>query len=179
MKKVLSVILVCVVVFWAGRIYSINQSSPVTTFYNIGDAVDCGDLELYMVESHLDDLDEFNDRFKTDYSYGSDGECKYISICIDVTNTSDSDIHWDQIFGFLTKGFESQGWGSEVDINIMSKINVFNDDFLNSGSSQKIWFVTTVNKVCYKERSWVNIYDRPFFYVLSPAPHKTVVRLDT
>ena len=72
MKKVLLAIIVCFLVFWTGRIISINQNPPITTYYDIGDALDCGDLEVSFVESHLDSSEQFKERFGIE-SDDSDG----------------------------------------------------------------------------------------------------------
>ena len=53
MKKLMTAIVLCVLVFWTGRIYSINRKPQMVTYYSIGDIIDCGDLELSFVESHL------------------------------------------------------------------------------------------------------------------------------
>lgn len=46
MKKILSAFIICFLIFWAGRIISINQNPPIIAYYDIGDTLDCGDLEV-------------------------------------------------------------------------------------------------------------------------------------
>ncbi|MCR4670527.1 MAG: hypothetical protein K5643_04970 [Saccharofermentans sp.] len=178
MKKVMAVILLCLIVFWSGRIYSINQDPPVSKNYNIGDTVESGDLELYFAESYLEELNEFNTRFGTEFDNGADGECRILSLCIDVTNKSDRDVSWEKVMGFIECGFESPVWASSVDIRLMPMVNIFHSESLAPGHRQKIWFVTPVNKVCFKDSSWENIDDYTYMYVLSLSPQKIAVRLD-
>ncbi len=169
-------ILSCLCVFWISRIISINQNNPTTIYYDIGDVVDCGDLELYFVESHLDSVDDFNRRFETNLS--DTNEYKVISLCVEVTNKSSQSVSWNKIVDFLECGFESSVWGSSLNPSLCSKINVFNSDCLLKNESHKIWFVTEVNKVCFRDDSWDRIYEYQYEYVLSLSNPKTTVRLD-
>ena len=107
MKKILSAFIICFLIFWAGRIISINQNPPITAYYDIGDTLDCGDLEVSFIESHLDSPEQFKERFDVE-SDNSDGEHKVISICISATNKSDKEADLDEIFDFLECGFASR-----------------------------------------------------------------------
>ncbi len=176
MKKVIPLVLICLAFFWVSKIYSINLYKPEATIFDIGQTVDCGDLELHFDESHLDDPDEFSKRFGVEYD-GNFGECKLLSVCIDVTSRSDADIEWDDVFNFLECGFESSVWGSVMNPDIDRQINILNGECLAPGDSQKIWFVSPVNKVCFKERSWERIDEYQYYYVLSLSPRKIAVRL--
>ena len=176
-KKFLSSFAVCLIVFWIGRIVSINQNRPSVTYYNIGDTVDCGDIQLQFLESHIDNSSEFIKRFGVDYN-NEEGDYKMVSICIEVTNQSNQDISWSEIFSFLEGGFESSVWASAVDADVTPKINIFDNASLVSGETQKIWFLTEINKACFKESSWKNVEDSQYLYVLSLVPQKTAVRLD-
>jgi hypothetical protein len=177
MKKVIVAFVVCLLFFWTARIISINRNSPITTCYNIGDTLDCGDLEVSFIESHLDDPNEFKKRFGVD-SDGSCGEHKVLSICIDVTNRSTIDADMDEVRGFLECGFDSTSWASAIDPEVTKQINATNKNSIAPGSSQKIWFITEVNKVCFKDSSWKHIDELPFMYVLTLSPQKIAVRLD-
>ena len=177
MKKVIPVAIICLLVFWISRIFSINQYPPACTVYNIGDTVDCGDLELHFAGSHLDDPDVFKERFGIEYD-NDIGEYKVIWICIDVTSRSDADIEWDDVFSFLECGFESQVWGSVMSPEIDMQINRLNSESLAPGATQSIWFAAPVNKVCFKDSSWEKIDAYQYYYVLSLSPVKTEVRLE-
>ena len=177
MKRIISMLVICAVLFWCGRIYSINQISPIIYYYDIGDVLECGDLELYFAESYLDDPNEFNNRFGIDYVPLED-EYKMLSICIEVTNVSDDNIKWNDIFGFLEYGFESSVWASSVDPMVGPSINKFSSEYLSAGESQKIWFSTEIQKACFKDSSWDNVDDYQYLYVLTLVPHKIAVRLE-
>ncbi len=177
LKKAIAIIILCFLVFWTARIFSINRNPPSVTYYNMGDTVDCGDLELHFAESHLDSKEEFMARFGLD-SAPNEGEYKMLSVCIEVTNRSDSDIGWSEVFGFMECGFESPVWCSVIDPNVMSQVNLVQGESLAPGDSQKIWYLTEVNKVCFKESSWEHVNEYQYNYVLSIDPQKTAVRLE-
>lgn len=178
MKKAILAIALCVLVFWAGRIYSINRKPQEVTYYSIGDTIDCGDLELCFCESHLDNPDEFEKRFGIESFSNADGEYRMISICIDVTNKSDNEIGWNEVFDFIECGFESPVWGSAIDPMVGALVNVFYSDTLKPGTTQSIWFLTEVNKSSFRASSWEKIEKYQYVYVLSLVPHKNVVRLE-
>ena len=176
MKKTLTAITICFLFFWTGRIISINQNQPITTYYEINDTLDCGDLELSFVESHLDSPEKFKERFGVE-SDDSCGEHKALSICISVTNKSDRDADLNEIFDFLDCGFESSTWASAVNPKTTVQINKFQDNKIAPGKKQKIWLVAIVNKMCFKESIWNHISEIEFTYVLTLSPKKIAVRL--
>lgn len=177
MKKLMTAIVLCVLVFWTGRIYSINRKPQMVTYYIIGDIIDCGDLELSFVESHLDNPEEFEKRFAIDGFSNIDGDFKMISICIDVTNKSDNDIGWEEVFEFIECGFESPVWASSIDPMVGAQVNVFQSETLKQGATQSIWFLTEVNKSNFRAKSWDTVDDYQYVYVLTLFPHKIAVRL--
>lgn len=176
MRKLVAIILSCFVVFWIGRIYSINQNPPVTQYYNIEDTVNCGDLQLYFAESHFDNSEDINGRFDVDIEYEDD--CKVISIRIDVTNMSESDISWDDVFNFIEVGFESSVWQSAPSSLINQRVNKFYSDSLKPGTTQSVWLCAEIKKPWFKESSWENIDQYDYYYVLALDPHKVAVRLE-
>lgn len=177
MKKLMTAIVLCVLVFWTGRIYSINRKPQMVTYYSIGDIIDCGDLELSFVESHLDNPEEFEKRFAIDGFSNIDGDFKMISICIDVTNKSDNDIGWEEVFEFIECGFESPVWASSIDPMVGAQVNVFQSETLKQGATQSIWFLTEVNKSNFRAKSWDTVDDYQYVYVLTLVPQKIAVRL--
>lgn len=176
MKKIIAAISVFFIVFWTGRIISINQNSPITSYYDIGDTLDCGDLEVSFVESHLDSSEQFKERFGIE-SDNSDGEHKVLSICISATNKSDREAALDDVFDYLECGFEAPMWANAIDPEVTYKINIFGDEKLAPGKTRKIWYVTKVYKTSYKDSSWKHINEFPFTYVLTLSPQKIAVRL--
>lgn len=176
MKRIVVAIFLCFFVFWLGRIYSINRIAPDITCYDVGESVVFGDLRLDFDESHLYTPDEFKTRFGLTPD-GEYDEYRIISLCIEVTNLSDRSIEWSEVFAVLDLGFESSVWASSTDPMLLSRVNRFNHDNLPSKESQKIWFMTEVNSICFKDSSWENIDDYQYWYVISLVPQKTAVRL--
>ena len=176
MKKIVAAITVCFLVFWTGRIISINQNPPITTYYDIGDTMDCGDLEVNFVESHLDSPEQFQERFGVD-SNDWDGELKVLSICISATNKSDKEADLNDIFDFLECGFEAPLWANAINPEVTSEINNWGEEKLAPGRTQKIWYVTEIPKKLYRESSWKHLEDYQFYYILTLSPQKIAVRL--
>lgn len=81
MKKIIAAITICFLIFWTGRIISINQNPPTTAYYDIGDTLDCGDLEAVFIESHLDTPEQFKERFGVE-SNTYDGEHMMYHHCL-------------------------------------------------------------------------------------------------
>ncbi len=176
MKKIIATITLCFLVFWTGRIISINQNSPITTYYDIGDTLDCGDLEVSFVESHLYSPEQFKERFGVE-SDNSDGEHKVISICISATNKSDKEANLNDIFDFLECGFEAPMWANAIDPEVTYKINSFGEEKLAPGKARKIWYITEIPKKLYRESTWNHIDENQFCYILTLSPQKIAVRL--
>lgn len=176
MKKAIVIALISLIAVWSVRIYSINQSPPVTAYYDIGDKVECGGLELSFIESHIDDPDEFEKRFGIDFE-NECGDYKMISILIDVKNTSDKDISIDDICEKIGYGFESPVWGSAPDIIVQNKVNSFDRYMLPSGETRKIWFLTEINKKCFKVNNWKRAKNYQYLFVFTYVPQKSAVRI--
>lgn len=176
MKKVLLAIIICFLVFWTGRIISINLNPPMTSYYDIGDTLDCGDLEVSFIESHLDSPEQFKERFGVE-SDNSDGEHKVLSVCISATNKTNTVADLDDIFDFLECGFEAPMWANAIDPVATKQINKFDDNKLAPGKTRKIWYVTEIPKKLYRESSWKHVDENQFYYVLTLSPQKIAVRL--
>lgn len=176
-------LLVLFVVFWSARIWSVNQRSSLNTTYDIGQIIDGGDLSICATESLLLTREDFANRFDLPEDIYSDtevdGDGKIVAVCINVTNTSGEAIEWDEVIDLIECGFETKSWASGMNILYGQYLNRFYSSSLESGASQDIWFATDVNKQCFKEKSWANIDDAQFYYVLSLEPYKVQIRLNT
>jgi len=131
------------------------------------------------IDSFLLTVEEFENRFDlpegTIESYG-DEEC-VVGVCLDVTNITEAAIEWDDLFEFISFGFESKGWtGASVPF-LAPSVNIFYSESFEAGANQEIWLFTTVSKTCFKDSNWENIRSREFFYVLTLSPYKVEIRL--
>lgn len=178
MRKVITIIVICLSALWAVRIVLINQNPPVTDYYNIGDKVEFRGTEVLFCESHLEDPEEFKARTGIDYDNGDVGVCKLVSVCFEVTNKSDKDIKWDSLMEWFDGGFVSpECWCTAYESKIMQELNMFRGERFSPGEKQKIWFVAIVNKLCFKEKAWERINEREFLYILYCFTNKTAVRI--
>ncbi len=176
MKKAIVILIAVFIIAWSVRIYRINQSPPETTYYDIGDKVVCGDLELNFIESHVDEPAEFEKRFGIKFD-NPDGDYKMISIMIDVKNLSAKDISLDYVNEKIGYGFESPVWNSATDPYVCSTVNSFDHYSLPSGESQKFWFLTEINKGCFKKNHWKRVKNDQYIFVFSYNPQRSAVRI--
>lgn len=179
MKKVIAVVIFCIIAFWIVRIISINLNPPLTEYYNIGDKLELNGIEFLFLESHLEDPEEFTARTGISFENDINCECKLISLCIEVTNKSNEDFEWDYVIDCLNADFESpECWSSACNPDLLYALNEFRSDSLYPGVSQKIWFTSVVNEICFKEKAWKKIEEYKFIYVLSCFKNRTAVRIN-
>ena len=164
MKRIIVVIVACFLLFWTVRIISINQNPPVTTYYDIGDSIDFGDMEVNFVESHLEDPEQFKERFGFEAD-DSDGECKLFSFCISVIER-------------FACGFEGPRWYNAINPEVSHRINRRDEEILSSGETRKIWYVTEIPRMCFRESTWKHIDEYQYDFVVAFYPQKIAVRLN-
>ena len=177
MKRIIVVIVACFLLFWTVRIISINQNPPVTTYYDIGDSIDFGDMEVNFVESHLEDPEQFKERFGFEAD-DSDGECKIISFCISVTNKSDKGADLSDVIERFACGFEGPRWYNAINPEVSHRINRRDEEILSSGETRKIWYVTEIPMKCFRKSTWKHIDEYQYDFVVAFFPQKIAVRLN-
>ena len=96
-----------------------------------------------------------------------------------VRNDSENAISWDDVFSVMGEGVVCEGWGSAYNPYMGAKLNKFYSEQLDSGMQQDIWIVTTVSRVCFREKTWENLSDMEFEYVVSLYPDAVRIRLKT
>lgn len=177
-KKFGELLVVLLVVFWCSRIWSINQVSDNTHIYEMKQTIECGDIAICAKDNVFFTPKEFEDYFDLDARSIDDSDESYIiGVCLEITNNSDADIEWDEIISFVECGFESKTWASGINPLYGQFTNRFYTASLEAGSSQEVWFLTDVKKICFKESTWEHIEDENFYYVLSLSPYKVEIRL--
>lgn len=77
----------------------------------------------------------------------------------------------------MGEGVVCEGWGSAYNPYMGAKLNKFYSEQLDSGMQQDIWIVTTVSRVCFREKTWENLSDMEFEYVVSLYPDAVRIRL--
>ena len=92
---------------------------------------------------------------------------------------SDEAISWDDIFSVIGEGFVCRGWGSAYNPYMGAKLNKFYGEQLDTGKKQDIWIATTMSRACFREKTWENLSDMEFEYVVSLYPDAVRIRLKT
>lgn len=182
MNKILRIglfITVLFVLFWCGRIWSINQVEDDTVVYEMNQLIDCGDITIEAIDSFLLTVEEFENRFDLpEGTIWESADDEYVvGVCLDVTNITEAAIEWDDLFDFISFGFESKGWATASAPFLAPSVNTFYSESFEAGANQEIWLFATVSKICFKDSTWENIRSREFFYVLTLSPYKVEIRL--
>lgn len=180
-KKVLLWVLLCACVFWSCRIYSINRVKEDVQYYTMQDTIDYDGIDIQPREAGLFTAEEFSDRFRIsieDVKAINGLEGKFICVCLRFTNHTGADISWDTLMYNAGEGFETTTWCSAPIPGFGAYMNVFRAETFEAGAVQDIWFVTNVDKSCFKQKNWEHIGEYPFYYVLSLWPEKIKIKLD-
>ncbi|MDE6626563.1 MAG: hypothetical protein K2K56_09370 [Lachnospiraceae bacterium] len=180
MKKPVIIVVLCIAFFWGGRIYSTNQIKDKVDYYDMQSVVENDGISINPLESHLYTVNEYIERFHISMEdIGvEDMDSRIICICLEMTNGTERDISWDEIMARTECGFETLTWMSSVSPYTGSKINVFTDESFKPNATQKIWYATTINRVCFRQKTWENMQEESFYYVLSLSPRKIKIRLE-
>ena len=75
------------------------------------------------------------------------------------------------------EGFESVTWCGSVVQNMGQGINVFRSSQLDAGAEQDIWYVTSLARVSFRQKTWDNLKDEEFWYVPTLEPVKIMMKL--
>lgn len=178
-KKVVLCIICCMILFWCGRIYSINQVREYEHQIQMGESLEREGIRIVPLEAHLFSRNDFLDYFHLteDVLEMEDETCKLICVCLAVSNVTEQNLSWDFVMDTTSCGFETKTWASLNASNIGSQLNIFKDECLQADQSQNIWYVTVVNPICFKSKTWKKLECRDFSYILSLAPGKIKVQL--
>jgi len=166
------------VVLWMYRIWIVNQDPVTVRVHKIGEVIDKGTFSIEATEADLLGADQFEEKFGVDIPDIYDGEYQIICVCLNFRNSTDHAVRWDEIFTYTDMGFETVTWASMIDPLLGNQINILESESLEPGGMQEIWYVTPVNRVCFKDKNWENIRSYDFYYVLSLSPDKETIALD-
>ena len=182
MKRILkfsaALFVMCAVIFWCGRIYSVNNAyKDDTERYDAGAVVAGKDIEIRCMESHIYSVDEYKNRFGDREVFVLEPGDRLLCACLNVKNTSDGPLSWDYVMDCTLEGFESVTWCGSVVQNMGQGINVFRSSQLDAGAEQDIWYVTSLARVSFRQKTWDNLKDEEFWYVPTLEPVKIMMKL--
>lgn len=180
-KKIIGLVFCTIIILWCWRIYRINQTQTNEYIIPMLDTYYGKSISITPVESYLLDKEDFLIQFPVDeelLNMVGERESKFICVCVQVTNTSQQNITWDWVMEVTSCGFETKTWGSTNITYIGNKINVFDKESLEIGQSQKIWYVTVVNPICFKDATWKRLKCEDFRYVLALGEEKISIQLE-
>lgn len=173
------VLLLCLMLFWCGRIYSINISyNEKIDIYDVGENVDISGFEIHSVETRIFTVDEYKTYFNVDSVNVLDAKDRLLCACFSIKNTGGSMAPWGTVLELLLGGFETVTWGSSVSPFEMQNANAFEGEGLAPGDSCNIWCQTVLSRVSFSKHTWDNLDDEEFFYVPVVEPIKIMMKLE-
>ena len=179
LKTFICVIIACVVIFWCGRIYSINSSCEDNVkIYKSGDSVNISGLEISCIDAGIYDVGEFKSRFRADSVNVLSPDDKIICVCVNVKNISDCNLAWDFVLQSMLGGFETVTWGSAIDFSALQDVNEFEGEELKAGDEKKVWCQTNLSQVSFSEHTWERVEEEGFYYVPVVEPVKIMMKLN-
>lgn len=176
--KVIVFLIVYILLMWVIRVVNLNQEKESNVMY-VEQAQEFyyGGLAIHADEFLLLNADEYDDYFGVEDDVTDDEDA--VCVRFTVRNDSENAISWDNVISVLGEGFVCKGWGSSYDPFMGAKLNKFYDKQLNPGMQQDIWIVTTASRVCFREKTWENLSNMEFEYVVSLYPDAVRIRLKT
>ncbi len=179
LKTFIRVIVMCVAIFWCGRIYSINSNCEDNVdIYMNGESIDISGLELSCMDADIYDVSEYKLCFGVDYVNVLSPDDKIICVCVNVKNISDSNLTWDYVLQSMLGGFETVTWGSAIDFSAIQDVNEFDGEGLKSGDEKKIWCQTNLSQVSFNKHTWKDVEEEEFYYVPVIEPVKIMMKLN-
>ena len=173
-------VICCIMLFWCCRIYSINQTGEGGYRIQMGEELRGENICVVPLEAHLFSRKEFLEFFHLSQELleNEAQDCKLICVCLLVSNVTKQDLSWDFVMDITSCGFETKTWASVNMPEIGSRLNIFADECLRADENQKIWYVTAVDPICFKSKTWEKLECKDFSYILSLTPQKAEVQLE-
>lgn len=177
-RRVIVFLILLGLLLWVIRVVNLNQEKESNVMYvEQGQEFYYGGLAIQADEFLLLNADEYEAYFGVEDDVSDDE--KAVCVRFTVRNDSENVISWDNVISVLGEGFVCKGWGSSYDPFMGAKINVFYSEQLNPGMEQDIWIVTTASRTCFREKTWENLSNMEFEYVVSLYPDAVRIRLKT
>ena len=177
-RRVIVFLILLGLLLWVIRVVNLNREKESDVMYmELGQKFYYGELAIQADDFLLLNADEYDAYFGVEDDVTDDE--KAVCVRFTVRNDSDNEISWDDVFSVMGEGVVCEGWGSAYNPYMGAKLNKFYSEQLYSGMQQDIWIVTTVSRVCFREKTWENLSDMEFEYVVSLYPDAVRIRLKT
>ena len=183
MKKMSWLLLGIACVVWCIRIHQVNQEKREVELYHMGEEISYEQLMVTATEACLYDNTEFEERFGVDtetiqWMEPDEEEYRIIGVCLCIENCGESLITWEEISGLIGEGFEATVWRNGMNPYLGSAVSTYEGEGLEPGATQEIWYMTTISRNSFKEKSWQRHEEQTFYFVTSLYPHKKWIELE-
>ena len=161
---------------WGIRVINLNRDMKTDIQYiEYGQEFYTGPVTVRTVQFLLLDEESYEAQFGVVTDMGD--AKKALCLQFEVYNGSDASVSWDDVFANMGEGFECKAWYSVYDPYMTANLNVFPSEKLAPGETEEFWLVTTVSKICFRDKTWEKLSDMEFEYVLSMYPDAVRIRL--
>lgn len=175
-RQILVFLCLLALLLWAVRVINLNRETETDIRYiEYGQEFYNGPAVVRTLQFLLLDEAAYEAKFGVDTDMGDTK--KALCLQFEIRNESDASITWDEVFANMGDGFECKGWYSVYDPYMGAGINMFSSEELAPGETEKFWLVTPVSKSCFREKTWDELSDMEFEYVLSMYPDAVRIRL--
>ena len=175
-RQILVFLCLLALLLWAVRVINLNRETEADIRYiEYGQEFYNGPAVVRTLQFLLLDEAAYEAQFGVVTDMGD--AKKALCLQFEIRNESDASITWDEVFANMGDGFECKGWYSVYDPYMTANLNVFPSEELAPGETEEFWLVTTVSKICFRDKTWEKLSDMEFEYVLSMYPDAVRIRL--
>lgn len=175
-RQIMVFAILFVLLIWGIRVINLNRDMKTDIQYiEYGQEFYNGPAVVRTLQFLLLDEAAYEAKFGVDTDMGDTK--KALCLQFEIRNESDASITWDEVFANMGDGFECKGWYSVYDPYMGAGINTFSSEELAPGETEKFWLVTPVSKSCFREKTWDELSDMEFEYVLSMYPDAVRIHL--
>ena len=175
-RQILVFLCLLALLLWAVRVINLNRETEADIRYiEYGQEFYNGPAVVRTLQFLLLDEAAYEAQFGVVTDMGD--AKKALCLQFEVYNGSDASVSWDDVFANMGEGFECKAWYSVYDPYMTANLNVFPSEKLAPGETEEFWLVTTVSKICFRDKTWEKLSDMEFEYVLSMYPDAVRIRL--
>lgn len=177
-KRWLVLIVMILSLLWGIQIIRVNKENNVAeTCYQMQEPFEWKGMTVTPTEAHIYTLQEYNKIMGAEAQTQGNDDC-IVCLKVNVVNNTGKDMGWDVIMDDFGYGFETLTWCSAYDPFLGADINIFHSEVLEAGENQDIWYATSVEKDCFKQKHWELVQSLDFYYVMSVYPEPVKIKLE-
>lgn len=161
---------------WGIRVVNLNREKGEDTHYiELGEEFYYGDIAIKAETFLMLEPEAYEAYF--DVEEELEETEKVVCLKFRLRNDGTENASWEDVSAAMGEGFVCRGWCSSYDPFMTGKLNVFRTESLEAGTETEYWMVTSVSKICFREKTWETISEMEFEYVMQMYPGAVRIRL--